>query len=453
MILMRYKLAVLPLIAALALGACGKESSFPEASGKGNIRAINAIASAPEVTFLIEERSLGGISFREATAATPYDDLEYTFNFEVFYAGDDAVTRIASQFIDVVADMDYTLVLTGTLSNASVVLWEQAKREFTGTETVFSARFAHTSDSLGPADYYFAAPGVVPVLGEEVGTLSFGEVLDGIDYEAGDYVLTVTSSGDPADILFESDTNTFIAATEYTVSMFDGGANTFAPFIAHSFTNGAVTASGTIPDVNYPATAEFVNGSLELGTVDIYDDDMQTSLLVDDLPHMGISAELNLADGENQFTFTPSDSNNPVLIDDTLSVFSGVRTRVVGLGLTDSLRISTYVPDRRPVDTQAKLQVFSAANTFGFLQMFVLEADAVLDDQLPVLASLVAGSAPQTLALRAGSYDIYVREFDSTEILAGPIRLDVELGDVIGTILYDTVDPAVVEVQMLQNTP
>lgn len=451
--LMRNTFAVLAVIATLALGACGKESSFPEATGKGNIRAINAIASSSEVSFLIEERSLGGINFREASSLTPYDDLEYTFNFEVVYAGDNSVTRIASQFIDVVADTDYTLVLTGTVANASIVLWEQPERVFTGSETVFATRFAHTSDSLGSADYYFAPPGVAPVLGEAVGTLSFGDVLTDIDFEAGDYVLTVTSNGDPTDVLFVSDTSTFVAATQYTISMFDGGANTFAPFIAHTFASGAVVASGTLSDVNYPATAEFVNGSLELGTVDIYDDDMQTSLIVDDLPHMGISAELNLASGENQFGFTPADSNNPVLIDQTLSVFPGVRTRLVGLGLSDSLRAVTYVPDRRPVETQAKLQVFSAANTFGFLQMFIIEADAVLENQLPVLSTLVAGSSPQTVALQAGSYDVYIREFDSTEILAGPVRLDVALGDVVGTILYDTVDPAVVEVQILPSTP
>lgn len=451
--LMRYKLAVLPLVAALALGACGKESSLPQATGKGNIRAINAIASAPEVAFLIEERSIGGVDFRDATSAEPYDDLEYTFNFEVFYSGDDVITRVASRFVDVVADMDYTLVLTGTLANASVVLWESPEREFTGSETVFEARFAHTSDSLGAADYYFATPGIAPVLGEEVGTLSFGEVLSGIDFEGGDYVLTVTSSGNPGDVLFESDTNTYVAATQYTISMFDGGANTFAPFVARSYANGAVTATGTIPDASYPATAEFVNASLDLGTVDIYDDDMQTSLIVDDLPHMGISAELNLADGDNQFTFTPSDSNNPVLIDQTISIFPGVRTRIIALGVTDTLRFNTYAPDRRSVETQAKLQVYSATNNQGFLQMFVIEADTVLEDQLPVLPSLFAGGSPQTIALPTGSYDIYIRDILGTENLAGPIRLDVELGDVLGAILYDTVDPAVVEMQILPNTP
>ena len=119
--------ALLPaLAAAFVLGACGDGTSLPTATGKANIRAINAIKTSPEVGFLIEERILGSIDFRQISSLNEYDDLDYNFNFEVFFLGDATSTRIATQYIDVVADMDYILLLSGTLSNATITVWETA---------------------------------------------------------------------------------------------------------------------------------------------------------------------------------------------------------------------------------------------------------------------------------------------------------------------------------------
>ena len=161
------------------------------------MRSINGVQTSPEVAFLIEERTIGIASYRQATAQTRFDDLAYNFNFDVRYAGEIGLVRVASVFVDIIKDLDYIFVLTGTLADPSILTWETVVREFTGTETVFEARFTHTSDSLGSVDYFFAAPGVDPVAGEEAGTLAFGEVLPSIDFEAGEYVLTITSSGMP----------------------------------------------------------------------------------------------------------------------------------------------------------------------------------------------------------------------------------------------------------------
>ena len=447
--------AVAPIVLALVLAACGADSSRPVATGKGSIRAINAIETSSDVTFLIEERAIDTADFRQATALAEYDDLDYNFNFDVLFVGDSARTRVATRRLDVVADTDYIMVLTGTLANASVVLWESPERVFQDTDTVFEARFAHTADSLGTVDYYFAPAGTAPVLGEEVGTLNFGDILDGVDYAAGDYVFTVTTSGDPTDVLFVTDSSTFLAATQYTISIFEGGANTFAPYIGRAYTlgSGAISGTVTLPDVNYPATVEFINGSLELGTVDIYDDDMQTSLIVDDLAHTEISAELNLASGANDISCTPFDANNPVLIDQTVNFFPGLRGRVVAYGEAGTFSAIAYNPDRRPVVTQAKLQFFSSASNFEFLTIYAVEAGEPIENLLPILSTLTSGTVSPIVPMPAGSFDLYIREFGTTVDLAGPIRLDLALGDVVSAALFDNVDPAVVDFQVLPTNP
>ncbi len=448
---MTQKFAVLPLLFALILAACGTESSLPSATGKGSIRAINAIPSSPEVGFLIEERTIGTADYRQTTTLAEYDDLSYKFNFEVFFAGDSALTRFASRSLDVVADMDYIMVLTGTLTNPTVILWESPQRDFVDTETVFQARFAHTAESLGTVDYYFAPPGTPPVLGEAAGTLAFGEILTAADFAAGDYVLTVTANDDPSDVLFQSNTSTFLAAADYTISTFDGGSSTFAPIVARAYPAG----SGTLflADARFPATVEFINASLQLGTIDIYNDETQTSRIVDDLPHRGISAELNLAAGDTDISVTPFDATTPIYFSQNLNFFAGTRGRVVAVGATDNFGGFVYIPDRRGVSTQVKFQVFAATENFDFVSVYAIEADAVLDQQLPVLAALPSSTLSTPVVFATGSFDLYVREFQGTEILAGPIRIDVALGDVVNAIIYDNVDPAIVDFEILPNNP
>ncbi len=453
--LMKSAILVLTLVIALIVTACGSGSAFPEATGKGTIRAINAIKTSPEVTFTIEQRQLGNINFRQASTPAEFDDLVYNFNFIVRFAGDLTDTTVATENLDVILDMDYIMLLSGTLASPTVTVWESAEREFDGSETVFEARFAHTADSAGSIDFYFAADGVVPVLGEEVGTASFGEILPPIDFDGGEYVLIATTSGDPSDILFQSIVTTYIPASQYTVPLFDAGINTHAPFIARGYTLGVGGTAGTstIPDANYPAVIEFVNASLPLGSVDIYDDDMQASRVVDDLAHKGVAAELALMAGDNTFYVTPSNVNQPVLIEQIINFFTGLRARVVTYGDTDAFIAIAYLADRRPVETHAKFQVFNSSVNIGFFSVFAVEADVVLDGQFPFLLSVSSGSASPTVPFAAGSYDFYIREFNETENLAGPIRFDLEVGDVINAIVYDTVDPAILELQTIPNNP
>lgn len=446
---------VITVIAAFLMGACSSESKFPVATGKANIRALNGVKTSSEVAFLIEERNLGTLGYRQISGINSYDDLSYNFNFDVLYAGDLEPQRVASVFVDIIKDLEYIFVLTGTLADPSILIWETVEREFSGTETVFEARFAHIADSLGSVDYYFAAPDVDPVAGEEVGTLVFGEILPSIDFEGGEYVLTITESGMPDQVLYESGTTTFGATNQFIISSFDGDANTFAPFLVRAVTAGVDSAGSsiTMPDINYPPTAEFVNGSLAIDTVDIYEDALLSSQIVADHAYKDVSAELELSLEDNPVFYTPATLLSPVLIDDVVEFFTGIRGRVVAYGPADNLQIRTYVPDRRTIETSAKLHIFNAAINFDFLSIYAVEADSTIEDTAPARVGLQSGSPATVINLEEGSFDIYITQSFEEEILAGPIRIDVVYGDVLGGMIFDTDDPAVLEFNFLPDNP
>ena len=96
----------------LLLAACTGDSQLPNPTGKGWIRAINAIPGSPEIGFLIEELPLGGMVYKASAAPDkPYDDISYDFNFEILNPGDQAFTRVATQTLKVEADRDHIFVV------------------------------------------------------------------------------------------------------------------------------------------------------------------------------------------------------------------------------------------------------------------------------------------------------------------------------------------------------
>ena len=442
---------LLTCAAALHLGACSSDSAFPVATGKASIRAINAISTSEEVSFLIEERAIASAVYSLATSSARYDDLDYRFHFETFFAGDTAFRRIASRSIKFEANKDYTLLLSGTLANPTITLWEGDERAFDAADTVFEASFSHASASLGALDYYLADPAVTPALGNQVATLSFGEASPPADFAEGDFVLTITTAGDPNDVVYVSDTTSLVARTALIVTAFDGPVSNNAPIVVRAFNK--LGSDIAMPDSNFPPSIEFFNGSMDLGTSDIYDDELLTSRRVADHAYLDVSAELDIALGANTFYYTPAGDTTAVSLEGTLTAFAGARYRVVATGVAGGFAANFVLPERNPVETQVKVAAIHTSNNFDFLDLYIVVADESIDEAFVARPGLSIGVPAATAGLATGSYDIYVTEFLEKVVLAGPYRIDVVLGDIVDMIIVDTVDPAVLDVLFLSGGP
>ncbi|MGI9237666.1 MAG: hypothetical protein ACR2QZ_09730 [Woeseiaceae bacterium] len=448
---MQRTLVTLIVSVVLLMAGCGSDSSFPEATGKGNIRAINAIPTSPEISFLIEERSIGSANYQGATSRAEYDDLNYTFNFEAFYPRELTPRRFASRNLDIVADRDYVLLLGGSLASPTITVWESDERTFDETDTVFAARFAHASNTLDALDYYFADEAVVPALGNQAATLSYGEVSDPADFAGGDYVLTITTAGDPMDVVYTSATRTFVAADTYTLTAFDGDASDTAPVFVSSF--GNLLGTGLLPDVNNPPTAQFINASIALGTVDIYSDEMLTSRIVADHAHQDVSGEFAAVVGENTFYYTPAGDTSAVLIETPLTAFGGLNYRFIAVGEAGEVSSFPSAPDLRSLETGVRIALFNSSINFRVVDVYAVEPGTGIDAALPILSGLTVGIATSTGTIAAGSYDLIVTEVGEKTALAGPYTVSGSAGDVIDLIVLDTVDPAVLDVLFLSGGP
>jgi len=443
-------------LAAVSLVACGKESTLPEATGKASVRAINTIPTSPPFSFLIEERVIDEVGYKTASAPARYDDLEYVFNFDVVLPGapgeDSFVDRVASQALDVQADKDYTFIISGATAAPMITIWEGDERAWGESETAFELRFGHTAASLGEVDAYFLDPAIPPAQGSELGTVAFGEFVPATDLEAGTYVLTLTPAGDDTTILFQFDPVELVAQTQILISVFDGDANDLSPLAARAF-NLTGGGAGALVDASAQPTIRLYHASMDFDTADIYFDDPLTTPAIEDHAFRDISGDLEVPAGTLPLTYTTADNMGSILIDTDRPILAGTHSHyyVVENSAGNDVLVDHF-PDRRSVETLVKVSFINTAAIGEPVDIYTVPSGTSIDPDppavaVPLLVGVPVGLDPIDLSLVPGNFDIWVTRLgDTAEPLAGPVPLDVALGDVVEVIIYETADPNAVDV-------
>ena len=455
------RLAATTVAALLVLVACSDSQQFPSPTGKGSFRGINAISTSPELAFRIEETTRGGIAYGTVSRTTRIDDFEYNFNFDTFLPGDEERTRVATVRQKIDANKDYTFVATGSTASASVITWITDERTFEEGATVAQIQLAHLADSLGEVDVYFSVEGTTPMLGEERGTYSFGEILPAFDIEPANYTLTVTAPDDPGSVLYESPLAGYVASTALIVAIFDGTVDDTSAITARTLEAGVGTDIGTgtgtgtgavrrLPDARSGSTVRFVQGSEFLGTTDIYDDEGLTNRIVEALPFAGFSDEVERAQGETVLRYTPAGSTETILLEGQISLVQGRRYDYYTFGTSDALFAVGVTRNRQPVDVYAQVGVTNLLvgeeneDLFGYL---LAPGETLADRALPDFSAAYGLPGPN-LGVTAGTYDlVFTRSIEDTTPIADPIPLSLSNGDVERFVIFPTPDPNVVDIK------
>ena len=436
----RYLITAL-LTAAIVAGGCAKESDLPNPTGKGTIRAINAIPTSPSINFLIEERLISQVSFKAPSSSSDWDDLDYTFNFSVLFPDDDQATRVASQYIDVVADTDYTMLLTGALAGPDITVWESDIREWAGDETVYEVRIGHASSLLGPVDFYILDPGTAPAAGSQVATVSFTEASTPQELESAEKIFVLTPAGDDSTILFQSEPITPLATSSYIIAAFDTDANDVGS-VSMVLVNTTQGTTGRLVDTNDSATGRFYHASFNAPDVDIYVENPLAAPIVAGHTFGDITGDRDIPQGNLPVTYTAAGNMGSILAEFTRAVAVGGRYNFYFSRNIDGDDVVTSATlDRRSIETQARISVANTAANFPVVDVYIVPSGEPIDERFPVLPSLRTQSTPILFQLRAGDYDVYLTEEDEKNIYLGPEPLSLQLGDVVETIIYDTVDP------------
>lgn len=437
------RLAALLVAATLGLYACS-DTNLPEATGKGTVRGINAVVGLADVTFLIEEFSLGSLAYKTSTASAPYDDLSYIFNFDLPVPNESA-RRIVSRSLDLVADTDYTFVLAGTVGAEQVFLWERPEREWSGDETVFEVSVGHANPSAGAVDVYLLPDGTAPVAGNQVGTLSFGENLDVREFDAGDYDVVLTAVGDPATIVYQGRTATIAAADTYNLVVFDTDPGITAPVSVRLFNSAGNSIE--IQDERFPATVQFINTSLAAGTIDVIIDGDFTSPAVSGLAPGGVSADVEVpTTGTYQYVAT---GTTTAILEQETSVVIGTRSVLLLTGdaaAPGTLQLSAL---RRGFSTAARLRLINAITDPDQVNFYFLTpGNEVTEDTVPS-AGGVGLQFNSAISRVPGDIEITVTATETGATLVDSVPVTLAANSVVDIIALDTADPNVKELLLL----
>jgi len=437
------------VVAALLLSACA-ETQRPAATGKGSVRGINAMVDGPQLLFLAEERSLGSFNFRGTIGFREWDDLEYTFNFDFLPPGTSASVRVASQFIDVVADTQYTIALTGSVDNPSLLVWEEPRREWSGAETVFEADFVHLSPLTGQVDVYYALEGTAPVAGNEIGTLSYGERLPYREFPEGDYELTLTAPGDPSTILYAGTATRQALARRVTVALFDPDRSVTAPVNVNVILPDGATQ--TPADRNSPARLRMLNTLVAGGDIDGYFDGNFGSAVFPGVGFAELSSYTNVGGTSTMLTVTEAGSPANVLAESELQTINNTwRTAAVYLDGGET-KIAQYINDGRTVSEYPQIRVTDFSENVDSLDIYELEAGTVIDATVPpTFAAAAVGLSTGYFPSDASMREITITARGEKTPIATPLALDLVDGQIVDLVIVDTADPAVVELRVLES--
>jgi hypothetical protein len=447
---MKHILILCACLSALLLGACTSESKLPNPTGKGSIRAVNAIPGSPSMQFLIEERPLGSIVYKQSSAPFDYDDFEYNFNFEIFLPGEFEPTRVATQLLKVEKDRDHTLVVTGDYENPTVTVWTTDKREWSEGATTFEFRFAHLLESASgeSVDVYFDEAVDPAVVSNRIATLAYGEVSNAQDFTTGEYIITITAAGDVNNVLYTSAATTPAERNAYLAMVFDGTANDISSIVvgltSSNGTGGQLPAAGSSP------TARFVHAAYTLPTADVYDDEPLTNRIVSSLAPGNATTDLDVSGDLETYYWTPADSTATILFQGDYQISSASRVTLYAVGPVNEWLMFPAIWDRASVATYAKVNLFSAALDNDVLDVYVLPAGETIDeDDSPTLRAVIAPAPAPTATISGGDYDLFVTAFGERTALAPALPISVANGDVVDLLVLDTADPNVPEVRQL----
>lgn len=430
---------------ALAVAGCTGDSKLPSPTGKGSVRAINAVPGSPDVSFLIEERGLGTVAYKSSSSPANYDDFDYVFNFDITIPGQLGAQRIASVPHKVEADREHVFLVTGTIGSPDVSIFTTDIRTFADTETVFEVRLVHAAASLGNIDVYIDPVGTPPSPGTARATLAFGDMLPATDFEEGDYVITITAPGDINTVLYQSRDEPFVARSANLFTLFDGDANDTAPVAMTSMTN--LGSARNLPDARFPTTVRFIHASRELSTADIYDDEALTSLVVADHAFGTYTGDIDASPVAVRFRYTPAGSTGSILFENDFVPLAGRHMHYIAYGDANAFRAFSFPPDRASITEYARMRLFHAASDNPTVDLYLKAADEPLEEgDLPRIVAILYSFPTGIASFVAGSYDLYVTRRGNKEVVGGPVRIDVANGDVLDFVLLDTADPNVLDI-------
>ncbi|RPI60570.1 MAG: DUF4397 domain-containing protein [Lysobacterales bacterium] len=427
--------------AALILAGCDDGRQAPRKVG---VRVANVAPGFEQLEFRREQDTRNGatLSFKDSQEFV-YDADTYDFFISERTLNDTAArTWTFAPQLD--GAFSYTFVLTEVGGEIQPVVIEHSEPPATDAQVAA----VHAASGLPALDLYLERPGVGIAGATPRGSFNAQEQI-APRLPSGDYELTLTAAGDPANVFLTTTTITLPAGTESTFVVVPEGGQGSAQI--------SVLLLQGLPSILYDRNAiaelRYVNGATDQAPRDVAIDSQFSPPLFSAIPFGEETPYAPYPTAAAKINVTPVGNSGALELDQTLAGVPGQRATMLFAGPAGTLTSAFSVDDGRRLNLEAKLRFMSAVSQF-FAVDFVITFPGEDPNVLFPVASLAApGISSSYVPLAPGEYDLYLRQAGTVTLLSGPTRFTVAAGGLYGVLAVDGPDTATAGVRFLGDFP
>ena len=358
-----------------------------------------------------------------------YDEDTYDFFvFERSYANSPGRTWTFAPTLE--ADKSYTVVLVEVATEVRPLLLERAEAVPADVAQIEALHAAMGQPSM---DLYLVRPGLGIGGATPRGRLDAGGQLTAQPLPSGDYEIWLTAAGNPANVLLATTTISLPAGNTTSIVIVPE-ANRGTAQISVLFVAGG---QETRFDRNATAEIRVLNGATDRAPRDFAVNGVFSPPLFSAAAFGEPTAYGAVPVGANvPINVTPVGNPGVLELNQTFQAFAAERATILFGGPTGTLTHAVVADDGRRFHNEAKLRVFNAASQFAGLELVIGNPG---DDQANLAASVALSpvTGADYLALGPGDYDLYLRQFLTTTVVAGPLRVSLDGGGIYGVLATD----------------
>lgn len=428
--------------AVVALAGC---DSGREAPPRVTVRVANVAPGFENLTFRREQdvRNQREMTFK-ATAEFSYD--VDTYDFFVFERSLDINTAGRSWTFapQLEADTGYTFVLTEVGNEVVPVVLSYPAAPASDAQIVG----LHAAGGLPALDLYLEAPGVGIAGAAPRGTFDVQGQIAPTTLPSGEYEVTLTAAGDPANVLLTSTAITLPAGSTAAIIVVPEGGQGPQPltvFVVHA-------SSSVLYNRSAGAELRVINAATDQAPRDVALNNEFSPPLFAAVPFAQPSANVPTPVGAQPIAVTPVGNPGVLELNQTYSGIVDRRTTMLFAGPAGTLTHVFAADDGRRIHNEAKLRLMNGASQFTSLEFVLTMPDADPAAVAPFATVAPPGIAPFG-AIPPGAYDLYLRQTGTTTLVSGPTRITVAAEGIYEVLAVDGADTATAGVVLFGDFP
>jgi hypothetical protein len=432
---------VLAALASVALAACGEGRTRPP---QVPVTVINAAPGYSAIAFVRARRTEGTLPYK-GTKRLIFDSDTYNFTVAIVPADSGSLVDVETFSQTLVPDNEYIYVVTQATPSApeaETLLISHPTSSVADSNVEFS--FVHASGAQPDVDVYFEAPGTVIANAVPIGTVGFRSDIAPTTAAAGDFAITLTEAGNPANVLMTSPTFALPGGTS-TIFVLVDGANegTFPMSIV-----AVGDATADFIDVNAQSAVRLINGAVDRAARDLYLNDDFSAPLLADVAFGAATAFTPLAPAANKLTLTPAGNVGVIEAESTDTYLPGIAYSIVFSGNGGTLDAISAPEDFRVIFDKARIRAINLVNHVEGVAIFIGAEGTGLGNPFPYFELSAPGISDRaTLAL--GRYEFVIRDAATGAVLFGPELFDMTRPGIYTLAAVDNADGATADVVLV----